>query len=437
MQVHKHSQTCKIGGKAVCRFGFPLPALQTTMILEPLDSDVKKYKKLYFAMQEKMNNLKNGFDGSFQDFLNNVLELSLEDYIKCIRSSLRGPRVFLKRKPSDIRVNAYNSALLQAWAANIDIQIVLDPYACAMYIVSYISKSQRGMSDLLNRAAKEAREGNLDIKRQVRHIGNHFLNSVEVGAQEAAYLVLQMPLTKASRDVAFINTSPIDERVILVKPETELQKLSDNSTDIECSNIVRRYSKRPKQLENWCLADYVSQLDVIFPKQSTNEVQTELETNDDEIHDAEDVESGSDTDDEFKEDSTLVVLKNGIKIKRRKTPRVIRYVRFNLKTDPENYYREKLMLFSTWRCESSDLLSGFDSYERSFNHQKFSIAHKIQKYEHNADILDQAAHMAQEDLNEAYDELAPGARQTEADDENEVKVESEKFVPINPERLFE
>ena len=120
-------------------------------------------------------------DGSFQDYLNNVLKLSLEDYINCIRNSLRGPRVFLKRKPSDIRVNAYNSALLQAWAANIDIQFVLDPYACAMYIVSYISKSQRGMSDLLNRAAKEAREGNLDI-RQVRHIENHFLNSVEVGA---------------------------------------------------------------------------------------------------------------------------------------------------------------------------------------------------------------------------------------------------------------
>lgn len=45
--------------------------------------------------------------------------------------------------------------------------------------------------------------------------------------------------------------------------------------------------------------------------------------------------------------------------------------------------------------------------------------------------------MAQEDLNEAHDELAPGAKQTEADDENEVTVGSEKFVPFNPERLFE
>ena len=51
------------------------------------------------------------------------------------------------------------------------------------------------MSSLLYSAAKEARNGNLDIKRQVRQFGN-VTNSVEVSAQEAFYLVLQMPLTK-------------------------------------------------------------------------------------------------------------------------------------------------------------------------------------------------------------------------------------------------
>ena len=39
------------------------------------------------------------------------------------------------------------------------------------------------MSNLMHAAAKEARNGNLDIKRQVRHIGNVFSNSVEVSAQ--------------------------------------------------------------------------------------------------------------------------------------------------------------------------------------------------------------------------------------------------------------
>ena len=82
-----------------------------------------------------------------------------------------------------------------------DIQFVLDVYACAMCIVSYISKAQKGMSELLRRACAEAKEGNASIKQQVRDIGNKFLNSVEISAQEAVYLVLQIPMRKASRQV--------------------------------------------------------------------------------------------------------------------------------------------------------------------------------------------------------------------------------------------
>lgn len=62
-----------------------------------------------------------------------------------------------------------------------DIQFVLDVYTCAMYVVSYISKPQKGMSELLRRAS---------IKQQVRDIGNAFLNSVEISAQEAVYIIL-------------------------------------------------------------------------------------------------------------------------------------------------------------------------------------------------------------------------------------------------------
>lgn len=78
-----------------------------------------------------------------------------------------------------------------------------------------------------------------------------------------------MPQTKASRDVIFINTSSSDDRVILFKMDAELDKLTPNSTDVECSNVDQRYSKRPTQLENWCLADYVSQLDVVFTKRKS------------------------------------------------------------------------------------------------------------------------------------------------------------------------
>ena len=100
----------------------------------------------------------------------------------------------------------------------------------------------------------------------VRHIGNVFSNCVEVSAQEAVYLDLQMPLTKCTRYIVFINTSTTAERVFLLKPKSVLDELPAESTDIESSNIIQRYSKRPKQLSKFCLADYVSKVDVIYPK---------------------------------------------------------------------------------------------------------------------------------------------------------------------------
>ena len=107
--------------------------------------------------------------------------------------------------------------VLSAWKANHDLQFILDPYACARYVVSYISKSQKGMSALLDQAIKEARQGNLDLKKQVRHIGNYFTNSVETSAQEAIYLTLHIPLARATRRIVFINTSPPEKKDFLIE----------------------------------------------------------------------------------------------------------------------------------------------------------------------------------------------------------------------------
>ena len=202
----------------------------------------------------------------FEQFLEKIAKMDFEDYICCIRSTLKAPKVFLKRKMKDMRINPFNENILLAWKANLDIQIVLEPYGCASYIVGYISKSQRGMSAQLDAAAKEARRGNLDRKKQVRRIGNVFSNCVEVSAQEAVYLDLQIPLTKCTRDIVFINTSIPEERIFLLKPKAALDELPAESTDVESENVIQRYSKRPRQLGKFCLADYVSKVDIIYPK---------------------------------------------------------------------------------------------------------------------------------------------------------------------------
>ena len=142
-----------------------------------------------------------------------------------------------------------------------DIQYVLDVYACAMYIVSYISKAQNGMSELLRKAVEEAKEGNTNIKQQVRDIGNKFLNSVEISAQEAVYVVLQLPMRKASRSVIFINTSPPAERVELLKPLSEIENLSDDCEEIQSGGLLKRYTECPECMQNITLADWAAWYD--------------------------------------------------------------------------------------------------------------------------------------------------------------------------------
>ena len=118
--------------------------------------------------------IKNNEDITFDEFLKKV-GLSEDDYLKAVGTSVKTEKVFLKRKPFENRINPYMKDLLGVWKANHDIQFILDAYACAMYIVSYINKSANGMSRLMSEACKEARKGNKSLKESVRHIGNKSL----------------------------------------------------------------------------------------------------------------------------------------------------------------------------------------------------------------------------------------------------------------------
>ena len=160
-------------------------------------------------------------------------------------------------------------------------------------------------------------------------------------------------------------TSTTAERVCLLKPRSVLYELPAESTDIEASNIIHRYSKRPKQLSKFCLADYVSKVDVIYPKGDKLLERLE-EKNDDENSSSDENENPLQDENDANERRTSDLLyeaKNGTKYKKRKVARIIRYVRYNKKNDSENYYRERLMLFIPWRNEERDLISGFETFE--------------------------------------------------------------------------
>ena len=103
LQSHKHSRICRKKGKPICKFGFPLPPLPRTMLLYPLEEEVDKYKNMNTELQKAMNEYKNNVDMTFEEFLENIAKMDFDDYILCIRSSLKAPKVLLKRKTKEMR----------------------------------------------------------------------------------------------------------------------------------------------------------------------------------------------------------------------------------------------------------------------------------------------------------------------------------------------
>ncbi|XP_052681371.1 uncharacterized protein LOC128162243 [Crassostrea angulata] len=291
-------------------------------------------------------------------------------------------------------------------------------------------KRQRGMSNLLRHACEEARTSNSDIRQQVRRIGNKFLSHVEVGAQEAVYIVLQMPLRHSSRGITFVNTSPPEERVVLIKPKHVLEELQEDSTDIESGNIVTLYQQRPRALEGLCLADFVSQFYVKYkPQKNKNPTSEEYLPENDDNDMSEDQESNL----LVEELSQSYIFRNGVEIVKRKKPCVLRWVHFDKETDSEKYYRELLMLFTHWRKEDKDLLKSFNSFEESFKSAKGQIEKKQEEYEKKGVNLDDVEAISQYmDDNTCSEYFAPGCEHQEQMDREEGPTMSEAYGCFDP-----
>ena len=56
--------------------------------------------------------------------------VTLDDYIQVLLTSKYGQSVIIKKQPFEQAVNCYSPTILKTWQANMDIQYVIDPYAC-------------------------------------------------------------------------------------------------------------------------------------------------------------------------------------------------------------------------------------------------------------------------------------------------------------------
>ena len=430
LQRHKHSRSCRKGTKAECRFGIPFPPMRKTVIVQPFTGDDRlESEKHYTIVQNSLRTLET--DIPFDDFLSQI-GLDENDYMRAVQTSITSEKIFLKRKPIENRINPYIKDMLDVWKANHDIQYVLDAYACAMYIVSYINKSCKGMSSLMAEACKEAKTGNKSLKESVRHIGNKFLNAVEVSAQEAAYLVLQLNMSCKSRSCEFLPTAPPSERTFLLKSREELEALPEESTDIEANNIVKRYSKRPDTLENYCLADYVSKV-ISVKKIEKEDPQTKEQLLSGNQSDEDDNDTFHHSVSGLFEKQRYSVIIEDSKITLRSNPKIIRYVKYNKTVDPENFFREQLMLFYPWRNEETDLLNGCDTYEMSYQSVCKTIEITKQEYDRNSELLDQVEVATTGLGSNLFENVSPNMECREAKDAENEPIPSSKFSFYEPQ----
>lgn len=121
-------------------------------------------------------------------------------------------------------------------------------------------------------------------------------------------------------------------------------------------------------------------------------------------------------------------------LKRRKTAKVIRFVNFNVVSDAEKFAREKLMLYTHWRNEHTDLYGGFQTYVEHFEAVKPTLKDVMQTYESFSDEVTFAEQsLTRDQVEEQWDLLAPGVIHSDTTEQDAGVCESQCHAALHPD----
>ena len=357
LQTHNHSPFCRANVKARCRFNFPKPPCPKTIIARNrnkdshVDIDEKVRHHILGLVHERIEKE----DGSTLKEILDSEHIPEELYMDCLRiSGQRGTSVILERDIADSRTNNCNLHCLNLWNANMDIQYVADAYACIMYVLSYVMKCERGMSEILKRVAKEFKDE--CVRKQMKEVLRTFCNKREVSIHEAIYRVTSQWLFRKSTSVIYLSNAPEEERHRMPKHQFDLVDLEDDDENVFQSSIHDRYASRPDNLENMCLAVFATRYCVTNKKAGEKNV---IELKDPKLG----------------------------RMAKRSKDCVLRSHRFN--EDNFRYYYSKLLMFWPWRIES-ELMGGYRSYCEHYNAVMDVVEVNAAKFNLNSKEIDDA-----------------------------------------------
>ncbi|KAL6484420.1 hypothetical protein MHYP_G00064660 [Metynnis hypsauchen] len=405
VQTHSrnHSKSCKKNNKH-CRFGFPKPPMAKTIITRPrpapdTDSDeeggekdktVTHTKSKLQLVWDLLNDATQHFDSITQ--LLEMVGMTYEDYKESVKSLSTSSLVIMEREPKDCWVNGYNPLLLRAWDANMDIQFILNPYSCIMYILSYISKAEHEMSDYLKRVMKDTCPSSSESET-MKQVMQAYSKNREVSAQEAVARTCSLKLKSSSRAVIFIPTD--DNAVRMSLPMKCLQDKAPDDENVWMTGLAEKYMARPNtpEFENMCMAEFASEYRIVYA--------------------------------EHRKGKNVSVLQNNmghIKKRTRGKPAIIRFARFSQQKHPEKFYGTLLKLYLPHRSSAQLKTAQFSTYGSfyAFASVKLPGTETLQrvytivnenreKYEKHSEAIEQAIENFEQNgpIEDAWTNLAP------------------------------
>ena len=373
LQVHKHTFTCykndKGGPRAPkCRFNIPYWPCKETRILVPMASDDHRRKSLSQKGTAMKTSLEEQAFDNVEEFLSSW-DVTYEAYLDIIRASIKRPTVLFKREITDIWTNTFNPWISNVLKSNMDLQIILDEHSCAAYVVEYVNKTNRGISNLQHQLAELQNEyPDQDYTDLLKRVSLRMLDAVEMSAQEAAWFLLRQPMSKASRESLYIPACTPNMRMKRQKSiaQMESENVSLDSTNVWAENIIVKYENRPPRLHHMCLADFAASQTLTRKRgRNSNQIYREREHN-----------------------------------------RILSWTNYDA-IDSVNYKRSMVLLFHPFVNEHIDLLD-HDKFLRIYDEQEAVLFQQRQKYvkckdmekeiAENRDLWDASSHLEQEPL---------------------------------------
>ncbi|KAM9770972.1 uncharacterized protein ACBT44_004651 isoform 1-T2 [Syngnathus typhle] len=346
VQMHSkgHTKTCVKHQGANCRFGFPRPPCETTMIITPVACENQdQHKEKQVVANDKLvrvQRLLNEPETSSLTLPQLLAKCELTDaeYVECLYMTASKSSVVLKRDPKDCWVNNYNRHLLLAWDANLDIQYILNAFSCISYICSYISKAEHGLSQYLKSVIENSRNENVNESDEMKQIMQAYSKKREVSAQECVARACSLHMKQSSRSVVFVQTS--DNPLKMSYPLSLLEGKTQESHEVWMTGLPDKYKSRPqtKDFEVMCLADFASTCRIVYGKQ-------------------------------VKGKNVLPLLNDmGFVQKRKEKAAVIKYCKFSEQKNPEEYYCSLLKLYLPHRANCQLKSERCPSYQLFHDH---------------------------------------------------------------------